>query len=241
MKITVPGARLASAVKYVRQDAVFADIGTDHAYLPIYLLRKGIVKHAVLSDINEGPLHSARANAEQAGVLDRVEIVLADGAMALCDKGITDVAIFGMGGELIADIIERAPFLSDRGVRLILQPMTKQTYLCKYLEKKGFELIGETYTTDSGKFYRTLCVTMGERTQAFSENFAEIGFEATPCEEFEAKLGYLQARYASVIKAVNGKKAAGYDFDEDERSAKIILAEILRIENLLNGNSVKAV
>lgn len=222
-----------SAVKYVRRGAVFADIGTDHAYLPIYLLAEGIIERAVLSDINEGPLASAKENAARADVLEKVELVLADGAAELSGKGITDVAVFGMGGELIADIIERAPFLKDGGVRLILQPMTKQAYLCDYLVSNGFSVVGETYTSEAGKFYRTLCVSFGAGGCAVPQNFAEIGLSTTPCEEFEAKIGYLKARRSSYEKALFGKKHSGGDAKEQEETIRAIDGEIERLEQLL--------
>ena len=218
-----------SAVKYVRRGAIFADIGTDHAYLPIYLLKAGLIERAVLSDINEGPLASARENALESELLDRVELVLTDGADGLSDRGITDVAIFGMGGELIADIIERAPFASDGGVRFILQPMTKQEHLCKYLEKRGFRVIGESYTADAGRFYRTVCVSLGEGGPMPS-NFEKIGLSTTPCEEIEAKIGYLNAHLASVIRAAEGKRTAGLDATEQDRTAEIITSEIERLK-----------
>ena len=82
--------RLCSCADLVRQDAVFADIGTDHAYLPIYLLKSGRIKKAYCSDINKGPLATAADNVKDNGLSDRVELILTDGAAALSDKGITE-------------------------------------------------------------------------------------------------------------------------------------------------------
>ena len=126
-------ARLLCAAEFTRQNATFADIGTDHAYLPLFLLDLGRIKYAYCCDINEGPLASARRNAEERGRLDRTEFILTDGATALAGKGISDYAICGMGGELIADIIDRAPHLKDGTVNLILQPMSRQEKLREYL------------------------------------------------------------------------------------------------------------
>ena len=100
--------RLSCAAGFVRQGAVFADIGTDHAYLPLFLLEEGIIERAVCSDINEGPLESARRNAAERGLSDRCAFLLADGACEALALGATDVAICGMGGELIADIVKRS-------------------------------------------------------------------------------------------------------------------------------------
>ena len=126
MKNSALNARLLSVAELTRQDAILADIGTDHAYLPLFLLDSGKIKFAYCCDINEGPLASARKNAEERARLGETDFILTNGATVLSGKGITDYAICGMGGELIADIIERAPHLKDVGLNLILQPMTKQ-------------------------------------------------------------------------------------------------------------------
>ena len=133
--------RLLSCADFVRAGAVFADIGTDHGYLPLFLLKEGRIKRAYLSDVNRGPLSSAERNAKAEGLYDKCEFILADGASALCDKGITDYAICGMGGELISRIIEDAPHLFTEGTRLILQPMTKQEYVRRFLSEHGFSVV----------------------------------------------------------------------------------------------------
>jgi tRNA (adenine22-N1)-methyltransferase len=78
------------------------------------------------------------ANAREAGFFEKIKFVLTDGAAALADEGLTDVAICGMGGELIAEIIDKSPFFKDAGIRLILQPMSRQGQLRSYRAKNGF-------------------------------------------------------------------------------------------------------
>ena len=91
-------ARLMSSANFVRAGAVLADIGTDHGYLPIVLLKEGRIERAVMSDINEGPLATARRNVEDEGLSDKCTLILSDGALALEGLGITDYSICGMGG-----------------------------------------------------------------------------------------------------------------------------------------------
>ena len=127
------------------------DVGTDHAYLPVYLVEQGICESCIACDINGKPLASARENISRAGLSDRIETLLSDGLDNVPAEGVTDVIIAGMGGELIADIISRAPWLKERKVNLVLQPMTKWDHLRKYLWENGFEVTAELPCRE-GKF-----------------------------------------------------------------------------------------
>ncbi len=128
-----------------------ADVGTDHAYLPIYLVENGICESALACDINEGPLASALDNIKKAGLSDKIETYLSNGLDSVPSVGITDVIIAGMGGELIADIISRAEWIKSRRVNLVLQPMTKWDHLRKYLYDGGYTIINEIPCAE-GKF-----------------------------------------------------------------------------------------
>lgn len=208
-------ARLLCAAEFTRQDATFADIGTDHAYLPLFLLDEGRIKYAYCCDINEGPLNSARKNAEERGRLDECEFILTDGAAVLAGRGITDYAICGMGGELIADIIDRAPHLSDSSVNLILQPMSRQEKLRKYLATSGFSIIGESYTLDAGKYYVCMHVTYDGIRRSISDLEAITGPTDAEMRDVECRKKYLEAKLASLIRAHAGKCEAGTASDED--------------------------
>ena len=179
------GARLRACASFVREGAVLADVGTDHAYLPIFLFASGKIERAVLSDINAGPLAVAEENVRANGFYDRSSLVLCDGAGALAGMGITDYAICGMGGELIADIISRAEQLRDSSVRLILQPMSRVAALRTYLFENGFKILRELYSTEEDKHYVTILAEYtGERVE-FSPHEAHFGKEgaASPSQE----------------------------------------------------------
>ncbi len=221
--------RLLSAADFVRQDAILADIGTDHAYLPLFLLESGKISRAVCSDVNEGPLATAKANAEACGLSDRVEFTLTDGATALSGKGITDYAICGMGGELIADIIDRAPEMKDPAVHLILQPMTRRGELARYLYSHGFTVECEAYSNDAGKAYVTLLARFVGKTREIDEFEAEFGASATPCENKSAKKKYLTARLAAFEKRRRGiekSKNGGVDYTPHVEYIKKLIKEL---------------
>ena len=225
--------RLLSAADFVRQDAILADIGTDHAYLPLFLLSEGKIRKAFCSDVNEGPLASAKVNAEAAGLLDRVEFTLADGADALSGKGITDYAICGMGGELISDIVSRAPDMRDPSVRLILQPMTRRGALSHFLYENGFEILSEAYSRDAGKYYVTLLVGFSGECRKIDDLEAEFGSSATPCKNLTAKIGYLKAKLAVFEKrraGVSRAKAGGEDYTEHIAYLEKLITEAERTE-----------
>ena len=216
MKNSALNARLLCAAELTRQDATFADIGTDHAYLPLFLLESGKIKFAYCCDINEGPLASARKNAEERGRLSETEFILTDGAAVLSGKGITDYAICGMGGELIADIIERAPHLKDPSVNLILQPMTKQEKLREYLASAGFKITRESYSLDAGKYYVCLSAVCDGKCREISPLEALAGSSESTYSGAEYRRKYLENKLSSLVRAVDGKKDAGIDCADDE-------------------------
>ena len=153
MSIPLLSKRLSLAASMVREGAFVADIGTDHGYLPISLLRCGKVRGAVLTDINEGPLKRAERNVIAAGLRHKVDLRLTDGVRGLENMGITDIVICGMGGELIAEILSAAGGLRDRSLNLILQPMTRPEKLRAWLFENGFAIPEERYCTEAGKHY----------------------------------------------------------------------------------------
>ena len=223
--------RLSSVAMLVREGALLADVGTDHAYLPLFLLRTGRIRGAVCSDINEGPLESARQNAREAGLLDRCRFLLTDGAAELEGLGVSDVAIAGMGGELIADIIERAPFLRDENIRLILQPMSRQAHLRRYLALSGFEIFREEYSHSAGKFYLTVGARFCGVGRELDATEAELGLLCRGGEVSDAARGYLRARARALEKAVRGR-------GDDASEEAMLLLHIRKILGNTDGEKL---
>ncbi len=168
-------SRLRTALKYLRKDKTLADIGTDHAYLPIYAVQNGFSARSVASDINEGPTERARKNVAECGLSEKITVIRADGLYSLESFSPDDIAIFGMGGELIAHILDAAPWVKNEEKRFILQPMTAADDLRKYLAKNGFSIIEETLSEQSGKQYVTLCCTYTGIKYEISEAEALLG------------------------------------------------------------------
>ena len=159
--------RLMTAVPYVRGGRLLADIGTDHAYLPIYLCEQGRLTPvtagngeslcAIASDINKGPVERADQHVATAGLSGVIRTRQTDGLTGLDVYDPDDIVIFGMGGELIAAILESAPWVNREGRRLILQPMTHAEKLRAYLLSTGFAIVGETLSREGDRLYQTIC------------------------------------------------------------------------------------
>ena len=149
--------RLSTAASFVRDGAVVADIGTDHAYLPIYLALNNKIKSAYASDINEGPIQRANENIKKYGLENVIKTRVIGGLDEIEKVAPTDIVICGMGGELIVKILENSPYIRQKGIRLILQPMTHVKELREYLQN-GFSTIAESVVFEDGKLYQILCL-----------------------------------------------------------------------------------
>ena len=219
--------RLTSAAEFVRQGARFADVGTDHAYLPIFLLGEGRISYALCTDINEGPLDSAVANAREAGLYEKMDFRLTDGAAALAEYGITDMAICGMGGDLIASIVEAAEYLRDGNINLILQPMTKQEALRESLYRMGYEIVAESYSFDAGKPYVCMQVRYSGISRELPETEREVCPKNIKIVNKDLQITYLKKKITTYKKIINGKKSGG---NESPRELELVrmIEEYLR-------------
>ena len=130
-----------------------ADIGTDHGYLPCYMIKNGMCSSALACDVAPLPLESARQHIREQGLEDKITPLLSDGLENVPPKGITDIVIAGMGGELIADILKKCQWIKIKAnpINLVLQPMTKWDVLRKWLYENGFTVTKEK-ACEEGRF-----------------------------------------------------------------------------------------
>lgn len=154
--------RLRSVAELVPQGAKFADIGTDHAYLPVWLLQRGIITKALACDLRQGPLDRARATAERYGLTEEMDFRLCDGLAGVNPGEADTIAIAGMGGETIASILAAAPWVRERDVTLVLQPMSSISDLRLWLSQNGYEIVQEELSREGETLYTALLVRAGE-------------------------------------------------------------------------------
>lgn len=154
--------RLYSVARLVPQGAVLADVGTDHALLPVYLIQRGVIGRAIAADLREGPLSKAKANAEKYGLTDRMSFRLCDGLSGISPEETDTIAIAGMGGETIAAILAAAPWTRDGKHRLLLQPMTSLYDLRAFLSSYGYTIRREHINREDRRLYVTMEVAAGK-------------------------------------------------------------------------------
>lgn len=164
--------RLSLCASFVTRGGVAVDVGTDHAYLASFLVLNNICNKVIACDINEKPLLSAKKTLEKYKLQDRVILLQSDGLKNVPDENVTDVIVAGMGGELISQIIGNADWLK-RGTNIILQAMTRASFLRKWLYSNGFKIVEEKAVEDDNLLYTVIkaeyCGEISEVDDFFSE------------------------------------------------------------------------
>lgn len=218
MKKVTLGNRLCAAASFVRDGAVVADIGTDHAYLPIYLVSEGRAVSAVASDIKKGPADIAKSNVDKYAIADKITVRVAAGLDGIENYSPTDILICGMGGELIASIIDKSEYVRNENVRLILQPMTSVRELRTYLSN-GFFTIDENIVYEDGKLYQVICAAYDGKEHIYADTELELGRENIRKRgELFQKL--LNLTIAKKQKALDGQRLGGNDVSAIENEIK---------------------
>ncbi len=197
--------RLLCAAAMVRGGGTLADIGTDHAHLPVWLIQNGICERAIAADIGEGPAAAARRTVQEAGLCDCIEVRVGDGLTVLSAEEVTEIVIAGMGGETICEILSAAPWLKDGADRrLILQPMTKTVELRTWLYQNGFSIDEEHLIVDGRHLYCVMAVS-----------FTNAPMPASPLAPFVGALSaeegapYFRHQAAHLRRRATGLRASG--------------------------------
>ena len=155
--MTDSSARLQALVELVVAGRPMADVGTDHARLPIAAVASGRVPSAIASDVAPGPLARARAAIAGAG-LATVDLRQGDGLGPLAPGEVATVVIAGMGGARIRRLVDAAPEVVDRVERLVLQPNTEWIETRRWIAQCGLALVDERLVLDAGRFYLMLAL-----------------------------------------------------------------------------------
>lgn len=202
--------RLQAVADMVNEGARVVDVGTDHGYIPAYLIKNNIAKSVIACDINEKPLASCKRYISSLGLDDKVKCVLSDGLKSI-DGDYDTVIIAGMGGELISQILENAENI--RHCRLIINPMTHPELARKWLYDNGFCIENDIVVADLKHHYSVLSAHYTGKAQKKSvvDYFLGEISDFSDREYFEHLLVYLKNKqksgvdYSDVISAIEGK------------------------------------
>ncbi len=145
--------RMLHLADMVPQDAILADVGTDHGYIPIYLVQSGRVSRAFAMDIKEGPLLRARGHIRAFGLDAYITVRRSDGVMALAPKEADTILAAGMGGGVILHILEEGKAVIAAARGLILQPQSEIERVRRYLYEQGYAIEREDMVFEDGKYY----------------------------------------------------------------------------------------
>ncbi len=222
--------RLAAVASLVGNGTV-ADIGTDHAQLPIYLVQQGHPR-ALASDINEGPCQRARTNIYANGLHGKIKVVCCPGLDAVNDFKPDNIVIAGMGGEMIASILSDSDYPKESGCRLVLQPQSMQDVLRRYLLENGFAIDNETVAFDGGKYYQVLSAHYDGVTRSLKEyeyKLGKINLERVASMPSDIDLAWLEGQLISANRRIKGREETSDNTKEQALDRE--LASV--IENIL--------
>lgn len=168
--------RLKKVASYVPEGAVLADIGSDHAYLPCYLALKGVIKSAIAGEVVKGPYESAAQQVQQEGLQDLIDVRLASGLHAIWrDDAVSTITIAGMGGPLIASILEDGKEKLDGVRRLILQPNVHGKAIREWAAANQWSILTEEILQENDKIYEIIVLEPSVTPVNFSEKELLLG------------------------------------------------------------------
>jgi len=167
-------ARLQAVANLVEGGTTLADIGTDHAYLPIFLVQEKIVSRAVAGEVSLGPYKAAQQAIENAGLQDSINLRLGNGLQVIKPAEIETAVIAGMGGATIINILQSAPEVVASLKRLIVQPMIAAASVRQWFTKNGWQIVDEVLILDDGRLYEIIAAEHGKSAE-FENILYEIG------------------------------------------------------------------
>ena len=154
--------RLKAVADMITPGLPVADIGCDHAYLPIYLVRQDISPNVIACDINAGPIEKARENVEDVDLSDRIKIRQGDGLSVIMPGEVKSVVIAGMGGRLMMKILDEGKEVLSAVSEIIMEPQSEVAALRHFLQDSGYRIISENMVSEDGKFYPLIKAVPGQ-------------------------------------------------------------------------------
>ncbi|MBE7020718.1 MAG: SAM-dependent methyltransferase [Ruminococcaceae bacterium] len=218
--------RLQKIKNLIEKSNTVFDVGTDHGYVPISLIKENRAAKVIAADINEGPLKNADKNIRLAGLSDYIDLRLGSGLVPMKNGEADTVIIAGMGGILIADILKESCDKTTSVEKFILQPMYSQEILRKYLIDNSFEIIKEHLVRENEKIYNIIEAVPGKEKRCYeSECFLKLGHPDI-IERDETFFMYIEKRKKHTEKLYENLKKAKQPKEQELLSVKQILDDL---------------
>lgn len=218
--------RLAAVAAFVPRGSVPADIGTDHALLPISLVESGTCPKAIATDLNEGPFLAAKRALEQIGLQAKISLRRGNGLTPLQPGEAQVIVIAGMGGSTIRGILAGSKAILDGAGRLILQPMSDAGDLRLWLCASGWKIADETLIEEDGRVYTVIAAEPGRE---IDQDPLHLELGPRLLEKKDPLLGgYLERIVAGYRQVLDG--LARSSSDEAGRKAVLIEQKVSEIE-----------
>ncbi|MFT4412660.1 tRNA (adenine(22)-N(1))-methyltransferase [Fredinandcohnia humi] len=166
--------RLEAVASYIPKGAVLADIGSDHAYLPVYVMRNGLIRKGVVGEVVDGPFQSAMKQVAKNNLEHVIDVRKGDGLEVIQPNEVTCITIAGMGGSLIRSILEAGKMKLEGVERLILQPNIGAFTIREWLIENNWELITEEILEEDKKIYEILVAEKGEPLKPYENKETEL-------------------------------------------------------------------
>lgn len=222
--------RLKAVCDFITPGNVVADIGTDHAYLPIYLIEQGIAPRALATDVHAGPYRAAGQAVRRAGLGDKIDVRFGDGIATLAPGEAATAVIAGMGGKTMTDILAAKPNVTASFVQLVLQPMNAAKILRSWLIEHGWRIVAENLVFEDGRLYEIISAEPGRQ-----EELKPILYEVGPklwADRHSLLKYHIAALLAQTKKVLAGMEAGAHAPQQEkyrrEKQKAVELGELLQ-------------
>ncbi len=211
--------RLKMIIEKINASTV-CDIGTDHAYIPVQLIKEKRADKVIATDMNKGPLSAARENVNAEGVADRVELRLGDGLSPISEGECDNIIIAGMGGELITAILKNGDKVAKSADKLFLQPMNSQELLREFLLLNGYEILEEDIEVEGFKVYNLIIAKRGKGKKTEDEFLLHLPEYLYQHPKFPKLLAKKKREFTKILSGL--KKAREQDSKKIEKYSEFL-------------------
>ena len=195
-----PGSRLLCAAELLSADKKIVDIGTDHAYLPAYLVISGKSDNVLACDIGKMPLENAEKTVKAYSLEKNITLRISDGLKNVSPDEAEEISVCGMGGTLMTEILSAAPWIKRQGMHLVLQPMTHFEDVREFLDKNGFYIDEERFVSENSKDYCVMSAFYDGKEARYDEGFYYFGYLA---DQNEVQMRLVKARLERLDKKLS--------------------------------------